>query len=173
MKMRARILIGMLVASVLFWFVGFTRVVTVEKCLDCGRFRFVDEYRLCGTRLFQRSSESHTLKERIALDLGVPCDHQNTGSYIREKRWGGIIAIQRPQYGTITIGETDNYDAEMSKRVEALAKTSQTLPADFRRRVLRQHDQEFYDEVLDQIYPRNTSGKEKDEENGTGPIKAG
>ena len=162
MKKRRRLLqvAAVLIALLALWFLCVDRSWFIDQCLDCGNDRSVIQYRVLAIPIHETSREDHSVLQRVAHDLGVPCPHRRYHR-MHWHRWWGLCFCARPCItGTTGLSGGEWYDDEVAVRVKAMASADPTLANEFRRRALYERDREYLRDFFDTLkHPSQTNAK--------------
>lgn len=77
--------------AVTVWFTSVERAFIVENCPACGHGTDIHESRLFSVIPRRAAREFPTVTELIAEDLGIPCQHQQTTRWMRNRLFGGCL----------------------------------------------------------------------------------
>jgi hypothetical protein len=77
--------------AVAVWFSSVESAFIVEKCPACGHGADIHESRLFSVISRRVAREFPTVTERIASDLGIPCQHEQTTRWMRNRLFGGCL----------------------------------------------------------------------------------
>lgn len=146
---RKLYIIGTFVIIGLVWFLGVDWSWFVHDCPDCGNIKDVAQFRILAIPIYERTKESPTLAQRVAEDLGVRCQHQNSSNW-HKHRWWGLLICKCPCINGIYGLSSDHsfYDRDESAKVRALAAQDKTIAEDFVQNVFVKHDYRFIHVVL-------------------------
>lgn len=128
-------------AGALLWIVALDLYWFMEECKDYLRYRDVWQVRVYGIPLYEWSREYGVL-HKIASDLGSPCAHLNPSRTHAQRMWGLVYPCPGNP-GMRLVGDDDWYDEPLAQVVRAKAQSSPTLPDDFRREILVQHNWQY------------------------------
>ena len=148
-RRRLTVLAGLLLLGGL-WFVAVDWSWFVGDCPDCGYEKDVTQYRVFSFPVHESVRESRTLIQKIATDLGVPCQHPNTKSW-HKHRWWGLCLCKSPCINGIyrLSGQEPTYSESDSRKVAELADSDPAIAKEFSRRVLEENDFAFVRVVFD------------------------
>lgn len=139
--------VGFVPALCAIWLLSVDRVEYIEKCPECGSGRFVVQTRILSLPVRENVQEHHTLLERAATDLGIPCRHTKV---IKEQLWklqGLCIPVGETMAGTFFMsGDNSWYDEKISARAGQMGTENPKLVEEFRKRALLEHDSEYVSE---------------------------
>jgi hypothetical protein len=123
---------------------GVDRSWFVETCPDCDHSADVFEVRLFTIPLHTERTVEPGIKERVATDLGVPCQHPHLDRWHKHRYWGLLWCAAPCINGIDRLQREDWYDMRASTRVRQLAAGDPTVPERFRNQVLNGHNPEFW-----------------------------
>jgi hypothetical protein len=112
-------------------------------CDDCGAFANVLAYHVAGLTVATKTLERKTPVQRLAEDLGKPCQHANSRQYLKHRLWGLMWCACPCINGIDCIIGEDWYDTRMSETVRSLRESNPRLADQFYERVVVGHDQRF------------------------------
>ncbi len=81
--------------AVAVWFSSVEWAWLVEDCPVCGHGADVWEWRFFSAIPRRITREFPTVTELIARDLGIPCQHEQTTRWTRNRRFGGCLWGER------------------------------------------------------------------------------
>ena len=147
---RRRILwAGLLVLGVsTLWFLGVDRSWYVERCEDCGSEVDILQYRVFSVPISETRIKDTCIKEMIADDLGVPCPHKSIHRWHKERWWGLCFCAMPCHQGMLRMGMGPDEQARVRAQAKQLAARDPELAEQFRRRVLIEHDQQYWRRFL-------------------------
>lgn len=140
------------------WFVVVDWSWFVHDCPDCGYESDVMQYRIFTIPVHESIRESHSVIQRLATDLGVPCQHRNAQRWHKHRLWGLYFCKSPCINGIFRLSYGESwYDQSHSRKVARLAANDPAVAYEFSRRVLDQHDFTYAKEVLEKagIDPSN------------------
>lgn len=145
-------LFGVVVGLIIAWFCFVDLSWFVESCPDCGSGWDSVQYRIFQIPISDHRRSNTMMLELVCADLGVPCTHPNLIRW-HKHRWWGLWVCAYPCHNGISglAGDADDYNQAMSARVKAMAKDNPKLGAEFRQRVLVEHDYEYWHSFADRI----------------------
>jgi hypothetical protein len=77
--------------AVAVWFCSVELAFIVEKCPACGHGTDIHESRLFSVVPSRVVREFPTVTELIAIDLGIPCRHEQRTRWMRNRLFGGCL----------------------------------------------------------------------------------
>jgi hypothetical protein len=77
--------------AVTVWFTSVERAFIVENCPACGHGTDIRESRFFSVIPSRVAREFPTVAELIARDLGIPCQHEQTTRWMRNRLFGGCL----------------------------------------------------------------------------------
>ena len=144
--------IAVLFAAVCGWFLLVDLSWFEEHCPDCGYARTDIQWRLMTVPVHTWEDRSPTVIQRVASDLGVPCQHSALHRWQKQRWWGLLICKCPCHNGIVSFGGDDAwYDAAAREKLRELAKADPNLANDFQRQVLAEHNYARYREIVQQI----------------------
>lgn len=152
MKQR-QLVIGLLVVLVLsIWFLAVDRSWFVEKCPACGYRRDVIQVRVFSLPIHQQTDDLVTLLQKIAVDVGVECEHRNRTRFHKHRYWGLWICAYPCINGTDGIvADISWYDEVAAAKVREMVRINPSLRDEFAERVLKNHDWEFWRSFVERV----------------------
>jgi hypothetical protein len=157
MKLR-RVIIGlaMVVSAVGAWFLCVDWSWFEEACPHCGYGRSIAQRRILGIVIHERAFEYPTVMQRVAADLGVPCEHPELHRWHKHRWWGLCYCAAPCINGVYRItGDDSWYDAAALEKLQELAKANPEFRRDFFQRVIREHDRDYWLEIISLISPED------------------
>lgn len=159
-----------IVGIVMTWFGAVDLTGEYERCEYCRSYRQVVKVRVLGVSVVRRTvSEYEYLASRLAADLGTRCPHSyRSGLCVR--LYGMLISasIAPEEAGGYLLEDGKSYEwygQEERRKWRRLGATIPGFADDFRRRVLFEHDFEYFHSLLNRI--RTCKGMDESEENDT------
>jgi hypothetical protein len=128
--------------AVTVWFTSVERAFIVENCPACGHGTDIHESRLFSVIPRRAAREFPTVTELIAEDLGIPCQHQQTTRWMRNRLFGGCL------WGECFIGihrlsDPPWYPPCARDAVRSWASKDPNFIRNFRERVLEGRDRRY------------------------------
>ena len=121
----------------------------VSDCPDCRYGNDVWQYRICTVPIYATMRESPSLTQRVAEDLGVPCNHGQIVTWHKHKLWGLLVCKWPCINGISRITYMPSwYDRQASEKVAALAAVDDNIQNEFIQTVFVDHDFAFVLAVL-------------------------
>jgi hypothetical protein len=77
--------------AVAVWFSSVELASVVERCPACGHGTDINESRFFSVTHSRVAREFPTLRELIARDLGIPCQHEQTTNWMKNRLFGGCL----------------------------------------------------------------------------------
>ena len=160
-RRKSRVVLCLLLLTGL-WFIAVDWSWFVHDCPDCGHESDVMQYRVFTIPVHESIAESHSLIQRLATDLGVPCQHRNAQRWHKHRLWGLCFCKSPCINGTYRMNDGESwYDRSHSTKVARLAAAEPAVAVEFSRRVLVEHDFTYAQEILEKagIDPSNTENR--------------
>jgi hypothetical protein len=152
----------LLILAIAFWFLAIDRSWFIERCPTCGYSRDVFQFRIFTVPVNERDREYKSLIQKVAFDLGVPCDHRNLVLYHKHRYWGLWICACPCINGVDRIStDLSWYDEKTSAAVKKLAENDPALPREFAERVLLNHDWPFWEALVQKIQTLDSQARHK------------
>jgi hypothetical protein len=153
MPRKRRMIIGVavLVAPVAAWFLAVDWSWFEEFCPHCGHQNRITQYRVLGLAVSQRERATRTYFERLAADLGAPCQHPELTRW-HKHRWWGLMLCRCPciNGSSIRIDDRD-YDERTAAAARRIARDDPTVGPELYDRVAHQRDRAFFEEVMERV----------------------
>lgn len=146
---RVRRSLGILNILVAFWFISIESFWFFEDCFHCRNSRIVTETRIWSVVVHRKvwAWRDPTTIERIAADLGIPCRHNKTKLW-QKQRWSGMCLLVED--GGTRISD-DWYPPCARETVRSWA-SDPTFVDTFRRRVMEDFDVQFWRSLIFRLY---------------------
>jgi hypothetical protein len=132
---------------------GVDRSWFVERCPDCDHYEDVIELRIFTIPVHRERSIDEGMKERVAIDLGVPCIHPHLDRWHKHRYWGLLVCAAPCINGVIRIVGDDWYDKAAAAKARRLAASDPSISARFQIEVLSHHNEAVWWEVQGLIRP--------------------
>src|SRR5437867_5052683 len=91
MKRRYLIVVSLALFALGFWFLGVDRSWFVERCPTCGYGRDARQFRVFTIPLHERTQYYVTLLQKVAADVGAPCNYAGLERYHKHRCLGLCI----------------------------------------------------------------------------------
>jgi hypothetical protein len=157
MSRRGRhVIFGAVVIGVLIvcWLVAVDLSAYVEVCRLCGSRRIAVETRLLGSPISQRfHSEKESWTARIAMDLGVPCQHSFDRGLVARRR--GLLLPTTNEcvpLSLLPVTAPEWYLKNVTLLTARLTAENPALPEEFRKKVLLQSDDVYLGRLLEKMW---------------------
>lgn len=150
-RVRTLLLIGGLFLG---WFVFVQWVIYLDDCPHCLSRYFVRETRVMGVRLHSATFPFQVSPiEETAITLGVPCDHHGSKRRMGWRYWGLVYCSCPCHQGTLGLsgGKTAFDNAQFQSRVLERYQRAPEIAEEFQRRVLVDHDFEYWKQLFREI----------------------
>lgn len=143
---------GIAVAAIAAWFLAVDFSWFEENCPACLETRTVLQYRFSGYALHEETQVRPSVIQRASVDLGVPCSHDVIDRWHKHRWWGMLLCYYPCSNGTIgLVGDPTWYDRNLAAKIKSLRVTRPEVSAEFRQRVLIEHDQKYWQHLLEEI----------------------
>ena len=152
--------ICILFALIILWFLAVDMSMFVEDCEDCSYGKDIFAFRICTLPIYQIVHTYESPKAYFAEKLGVPCLHKRVNRWHRQK-WWGLLFCYRPCHRSIyrlssSDNEKEGYKRFIDENIKRLLEANPALPAEFKQRVLVDHDMDYWKEIQKKIFPNDT-----------------
>ena len=143
----------MIAILIIAWFVVVDKSSFVHSCPSCLRVRIVRQYRILGMPIDEQVSTYNTLITAMSEQLGVPCSHGDESGFHETRYWGLLICASPCLTGRYTLGDDlpDWYDEEFKQFLKEFRKKHPEIVEDFNKRVIVDHDFDFWEQFVDNI----------------------
>jgi hypothetical protein len=145
------VLLGIAIAATAIagWFLAVDFSWFEESCPACLESRTILQYRVCGCAVHEDTQVRPSVIQRASADLGVPCSHPAVERW-HKHRWWGLAVCRCPCInGTVGVaGDPAWYDRNLAAKVKSLRASRPEISEEFRRRVLVDHDREYWQALL-------------------------
>ncbi len=150
MKRKLVFFFSSLVLFSAFWFLGVDESIFVKSCPDCNYVEDVYQIRIFTIPIYQHTQEHVSILQKIAMDIGVECQHPNLSGYHKWRFWGLLIP-EEIHPGIDRMTGDDWYDDKARAIVKELVKANPSLPDEFANRVLKNHDWKYLKAFVQQV----------------------
>jgi hypothetical protein len=137
--------------AVAVWFSSVELVFIVEKCPACGHGTDIHESRFFSVIPRRVAREFPTVTELIARDLGIPCQHEQTTHWMRNRLFGGCLWGEN-FVGIHRLWDPPWYPPCARDAVRSWAAKDPTLIRDFRERALGERDPGYVRTLVLRMY---------------------
>jgi hypothetical protein len=150
-----------LAAIGIFWMVAVDRSWVREVCSDCLLDRDILQYRLFRMPVHEEVVGEHSIDNcRIALDLGMPCQHRFQ-RVLMTRYWGLFLPADPSFRGTVRLAGNEWYDDCMAEIVRAKGRETPGLAEEFHQKVIVEHDWNYSWAFFDDVIRRKESGNQR------------
>jgi hypothetical protein len=125
--------------AVAAWFSSVELAFIVDNCPVCGHGTDIHESRFFSVIPSRVTYEFPTVAELIARDLGIPCQHEQTSRWMRNRLFGGCLWGEN-FVGIHRIGDSRWYPPCARDAVRSWATKDPNFTRTFRQRALEAHD---------------------------------
>jgi hypothetical protein len=144
---------GLLVlnTAVTVWFSSVESAFIVENCPDCGHGTDIHESRVFSVIPPRVVREFPTARELIASDLGIPCKHEQSTRWMRNRLFGGCLRGENFN-GIVRLVDSRRYPPCARDAVRSWAAKDPNFIRDFQERALKRRDNGYVRSLLVRMY---------------------
>jgi hypothetical protein len=141
----------LLSTAVAVWFSSVELDFIVDNCAVCGHGTDIHESRFFSIIPRRVTREFPTVAELIARDLGIPCQHEQTTRWMRNRLFGGCLWGEN-FVGIHRLGDSPWYPPCARDAVHSWASTDPNFVRNFRERALEGHDRGYLRALVLRLY---------------------
>jgi hypothetical protein len=137
--------------AVAVWFSSVELASVVERCPACGHATDFNESRFFSVSASRVAREYPTVTELIARDLGIPCQHEQTRRWLRNRVFGGCLWGEN-FVGIYHLSDPPSYPPCARDAVRSWAAKDPNFIRDFRDRALDRRDPAYLRALVFRMY---------------------
>jgi hypothetical protein len=137
--------------AVVVWFSSVELAFIVENCPDCGHGTDIHDSRFFLVVPRRVTREFPTLTELIAMDLGIPCNHEHTTRWMRNRLFGGCLRGEC-FIGIHRLSDTPWYPPCARDAVRSWSTKDPNFIRTFRQRALEGRDRRYVQMLVLRMY---------------------
>ena len=154
-------LICILLALIILWVLAVDMSWFVEDCHDCFYSKDIFEFRLFTLPIYRIVREHDSPIAYTAEKLGMPCSHLNIDRWHKHRWWGFVICCYPCINGVSGLAWPEGSERELiDMAIPKLLEKNPNLPAEFKQRVLIDHDMEYWKELRKTLLPQDAPDQE-------------
>jgi hypothetical protein len=133
------------------WFSSVEVASVVARCAACGHATDINESRFFSVFASRVAREFPTVTELIARDLGIPCQHEQTTRWLRNRVFGGCLWGEN-FIGIYHLSDPPPYPPCARDAVRSWATKDPNFIRNFRDRALEGRDQGYMRALVFRMY---------------------
>jgi len=137
--------------AVTVWFSSVESAFIVENCPVCGHGTDIRQSRVFSVITHRAVREFPTARELIASDVGIPCKHEQTMRWMRNRLFGECLWGENFR-GIHRLGDSPRYPPCARDAVRSWAAKDPNFIRDFQERALKGRDDAYVRTLLVRMY---------------------